>query len=197
MILLKSHKRESRFDIKKTAISLLITASAAGLSAHAQSSQMTTLFDRSTKLLAHIDTVCDTLECHNLVSTIQHHIVDGRALESVSTLGQAENVQAKKLWHQQFDAYLIDLQLEMYAVAERQSQTTTPSQSSLKLPTPGPCLRTVAAMNCDQTFAAATAICGLYLAAPVAGEALAAACEVAAVYAYDKCVQTQKPAPQS
>jgi hypothetical protein len=45
-----------------------------------------------------------------------------------------------------------------------------------------------ASIDCNQAFAAATAICALYGVAPVAGEVAASICETAAVGGYLNCL---------
>jgi hypothetical protein len=144
--------------------------------------QVNLLFERSHAFFQKADSLCDVASCHNAIAAADASIQDGVNLKETQQFYGA----TRGNWHNTFDARMQDVQIELINIVRRKQgiqpiSSITPRQQK-------PCLKTVAEVGCDQVFQAATAICSMYLAVPVTGPVLAAICEAATIYGYNKCL---------
>lgn len=136
-------------------------------------------------LLVQVDHLCDSQACRQEVVTAQRQVQAGRRLEAAGEM--VGSVKAR--WNEHLSSDL--MQLSQYMRDEAYDagavKVSSPLSFSLGLK---PHVEYVHA-SCADVLAAASALCSVYLAAPAAGEVLAAACELAAVAGYNKCQSSQ------
>jgi hypothetical protein len=138
---------------------------------------MPLLFQQGEGLLQ-LDTLCDSVECHNAIAAISSDLKDGEFKHRAGNLTGG----MKHEWHNQFGADLLELQTQLAAVANRHG-AGLPIRYKEELPAK-PCLRN-AYYTCDNVFNISMALCAAYAGvSPPAG----AICAVAAVYGYSKCL---------
>lgn len=136
-------------------------------------------------LLVQVNHLCDSQACRQEVVTAQRQVKAGRRLEAAGAMFGS----VKTKWNEHMNSDLMQLSRYMRDEAYDAGavKVSSPLNFSLGLK---PHVEYVHA-TCADVLAAASALCSVYLAAPAAGEVLAAACELAAVAGYNSCEGSQ------
>ena len=151
-----------------------------------KTAQINNLFSRSHDFLTQTLELCNTPEraaCHDVVTQAIQHLNSGQSAHSKGNLTGADRTQ----WLNEHAAYYMQIQTELHNIISNEYPHAEDASWQYHLPAKA-CLKTVPTWTCDQVMVAATAICSLYFAAPVAGVVLAAICEGASIYGYIQCV---------
>jgi hypothetical protein len=142
---------------------------------------------RSVALLKNVQETCKTDECQQLATDGLKMLADIQAKHPSSVMTEEEWKAFKTAWQ----AHL----MKVITAIHNANASTISSLAPLQVRPPmGACqgrvtnvIKTDPCGMCDKVFAAASAICSLYV---ITNPALAAACEAFAIYQYMECIDT-------